>query len=249
MHNLKNKIALVTGASYGIGKAIAIRLAREGCNLILVSRDQKKLNETKKRILKESPKSKILVIPCDLSKGSDINKMVEIIKEEFSNIDILWNGAFGWIEGKFEELSIDNLNYFIDSSIRGTILLTHSVMKLILKSNNPHIINVSADWEFPENEGISTFIAAKKAIASFGIALQKEYQGIIKVTNIHPADVASIDYDLDDSIEKILSETNNSQIPLSDLVELIVLILKLKGTIVHQINIKPLIQDINQSYF
>lgn len=246
MENLQEKIAIVTGASYGIGRAVAIGLAREGCKVILVARGEEGLRETLKRIEDEGHQADIHI--TDISKLDSINSLVSFVNNKYGKVDILWNGAFGWLSGKIEELSEEDTANFIDTSVRGPILVTQQLMPFLLKSKSPHIINVAADWEFPEGMEISAFIAAKRALAGFGIALQKEKHSQIKVTNLHPADVASVDYDVDESVDSLLERTDSKMIPLKELVELVIFILKLKGTIVHQIDIKPIDQSIGTTF-
>lgn len=247
MLSLQNKVALVTGASYGIGKAVAIGLAREGCKVILVARNEDGLNATAERI--KAHGGEAIICKADISSLDDIHKIAHITKEKFSHLDILWNGACGWIEGPIESNDEKELAYFLDSSVKGTILLTKTLMPLLLDATFPHIINVVADWEFPVMDGLTAFIATKRAIAGMGIALAKEKMGKVKITNIHPADVASGDeYDIDDSVQDVLRKTENAMIPLGELVDLVLLILKLEGTIVHQIDIKPLNQEIGMTF-
>lgn len=245
--NLKNKVAVVTGASYGIGKAVAIGLAREGCDTVLVARGEDGLEQTARRVRELNRKA--IICKADISKSDNIHEIADIVRAEFSHLDILWNGAFGWIEGPIEENDEDELSYFIDSSVRGPILLTKTLMPLLLKSPTPHIINIVADWEFPEMDGITAFIAAKRALAGMGIALAREKKGKIRVTNLHPADVASGEgYDVDDPIQDVMEKTKKTMIPLGELVDLVILILKLEGTVVHQIDIKPINQEIGMTF-
>jgi len=246
MFSLKDKVAVITGASYGIGKAMAIGLAREGCDVVLVARGKEGLEATASRV--RGAGRKAIVCQADISKVDDIRRLAGIVQSDFGHVDILWNGAFGWIEGPLEENPEEELAYFLDSSVRGPILLTRALMPLLLRSSSPHIINVSADWEFPDNNGVTAFIAAKRAIAGMGIALAKEKWAKVKITNLHPADVASVDFDLDDPVEDVVAKTNHAKVPLRELVDLVILILKLEHTVVHQVDFKPIRQDIGMTF-
>lgn len=246
MLTLQGKIAVVTGASYGIGRAIAIGLAREGCDTVLIARGKEGLEETARRVREVNRKA--VVCQADLSKTDETQRVREVVQSEFGHVDILWNGAFGWIEGPIEGSPKEELIYFIDSSFRGPLLLTQELMPLLLCSESPHVINVCADPEFPENEGLTAFIAAKRGLAGMGIALAKEKAGKVKVTVLDPADVASVDFDLDDPVEEVATRTDNTRIPLRELVDLVIFILKLEHTIVHRVNMKPIHQKIGITF-
>jgi 3-oxoacyl-[acyl-carrier protein] reductase len=246
MSSLEGKVAVITGASYGIGRAVSIGLAREGCDVVLVARGEGGLQATASRVREAGRKA--VVCQADISKIDDIQRLASIVQSEFGHLDILWNGAFGWIDGPIEQNPEADLAYFVDSSVRGPILVTRALMPLLLQSSSPHIINVSADWEFPANNGISAFIAAKRAIAGLGIALAKEKWAKVKITNLHPADVASVGYDLDDPVEEVVAKTNNAKIPLRELVDLVIFVLKLDHMVVHQIDFKPIRQEIGMTF-
>ena len=244
MRSLNGLSAVVTGASLGIGRAVAISLAREGCRVALVARNLEGLEETASKM-----NGMGVIVQADLSKNSSIQSAVQSIASQLGQVDIVWNGAFGWLDGKFEDASISDIGDLIDSSVRGPLLLTRELMPLLLKSPSPHIINVAADWEFPATEGLATFIAAKRAIAGFGIALQKEGDGRLRITNLHPADVASKDGgDVDETAASVSARSSGALVSLQELTQIVIFILKLEGAIVHGITIKPLRQSIAHTY-
>lgn len=246
MRTLKNNLALVTGASHGIGKAVAIGLARAGCDVILIARRKEELDEVAKRI--RGVGQRAFVYAIDLGKPDSIKTTLDAISQQFKKLDILWNGAFGWVDGPLEAIDAERIGAFLDSSIRGTILLTQGLLCLLLRADHPCIMNVCADWEFPPNTGLSVFIAAKRAIAGFGIALTKEKPGRLRVTNLYPADIASVGFDIDDDPAVVFAQHGDSKIPLKEFVELIVFIASLEHTIIHQIDIKPRHQEIAMTF-
>ena len=243
MRSLKDRVAVVTGASVGIGRALSIALAREGAKVILVARNPEGLEETR-RLAGE----RAVAHPLDLASTSAIRTLADFLDAEYGRIDILWNGASGWLDGPLEGTPTEDLIAFVDGSIRGPIVLTSVLMPLLLKADSPNVINVSADWEFPQLEGLAPFLAAKRSLAAFGIALQKEKYGSLRVTNLHPADVASKDFAYDASIAEVLSANGGAAIPLMELIDIVLFILKLEGAIVHQIDVKPLVQDIGITF-
>ena len=102
-----NKIALITGASSGIGRDFARNLASKGYNLIIVSRDEKKLEELKKDL-----KVEVTVIPMDLSDSENCKQLHEEVKNKFGNIDILINNAGFGEFGFFTETNLDFSNKY-----------------------------------------------------------------------------------------------------------------------------------------
>jgi NAD(P)-dependent dehydrogenase (short-subunit alcohol dehydrogenase family) len=243
MRSLENRVAVVTGASVGIGKALAIGLAREGSRVILVARDKKNLEETRRLA---GPQGAVCAL--DLSDTAAISSFGKWVRQEYGKVDILWNGASGWLEGPVEKLDERALIAFLDASIRGPLFLTRVLMPLLLAADHAHVINVSADWEFPQLDGLTHFVAAKRALAGMGIALQKEKMGKLRVTNLHPADVASKDFAPTTPASEVIRKTKGAAIPLPELVELVIFLLKLDGLVVHQLDIKPVNQDIGMTF-
>ena len=94
--NLKNKTAIITGASDGIGKQVAIKLAEKGINLALIGRDTLRLNLVKNTIKKFNSSLKIEVYSCDIKNNSQLSKTTKRIISDFKNIHILINAAGIW---------------------------------------------------------------------------------------------------------------------------------------------------------
>lgn len=103
---LEGKVAVITGASYGIGRAVAIGLAQEGCDLVLVARDQAGLEQTAQRIRQEG--RTVLVVPTDVGDVEQVKAFVQKVAEKFKHIDILFNGASASSSG---EDTLRNLDY------------------------------------------------------------------------------------------------------------------------------------------
>ncbi|NLD37027.1 MAG: SDR family oxidoreductase [Desulfatiglans sp.] len=102
----KNKTAVVTGSSGGIGRSIAILLAKEGVDIVLASRNVKNMEEVKGKI--EEIGQKALVIACDMAKDEDVVAMKERAINEFGNIDILINNAAVGVRGTLDNVSIED---------------------------------------------------------------------------------------------------------------------------------------------
>jgi 3-oxoacyl-[acyl-carrier protein] reductase len=129
---LKNKIALITGASKGIGKATALLLATEGATIVVNYFSSK---EDAFSVVDEIKKigSEAIAIKCDVSKAEDVNSMVQEIIDKFGKIDILVNNAGVLIPKTFDETTIEIWNKTIDSNLLGTYNCIKAVSKEMKK--------------------------------------------------------------------------------------------------------------------
>ncbi|MBP2031349.1 3-oxoacyl-[acyl-carrier protein] reductase [Clostridium algifaecis] len=171
MENLKGRVAVVTGASKGIGKAIAITLAKCGANLVLnYRRDEpcETLNEVKKYGVTG------IAVKADVSIYEEAEKLIDTCLKHMGKIDILVNNAGVSHIGLFMDMKEKDWNNVIDVDIRGVINCTHSVLKYMASKKYGNIVNISSIWG---NEGASCeaiYSAAKGAVNSFTKAIAKE---------------------------------------------------------------------------
>ncbi len=194
---LSNKIALVTGASTGIGRAIAIELAKKGAFTILVARTKGRLEATRDLIVKAGGKSEIIV--ADLSSLDSINQLISNVKSKFKNIDVLVNVAGIW-HGENEVYAGKDFDNFsqrviLDTYMVGTIsptLLTHAFVPLMPRG--ARIINISGTFESGA-KGWLPYYVSKRAIEDLTIGLAEELKdrGIL-VNAISPSDTATEAY-------------------------------------------------------
>ncbi|MFA6102955.1 MAG: 3-oxoacyl-ACP reductase family protein [Victivallaceae bacterium] len=141
---MKNKTALVTGASNGIGKSIALMLAEEGIDVaISYFSDEKGAEDTKKKI--ESLGVKALVIQADTGKAKDIDMLVAKTLETFAKIDILVNNAGIFLSSDFFEISEEMFDRTIDVNLKGCFLMMQKVAKhMVQKGIHGRIVNISS---------------------------------------------------------------------------------------------------------
>jgi short-subunit dehydrogenase len=140
--DFKDKTALVTGSSGGIGKALAIALAKEGADIVLASRNMPKLEAIKKEI--EALGRKAAAIPCDTSVDESVSAMKEKALQAFNNIDVLINNAGVGIRGSLEDTSLDDWRYIINTNIMGYVRVVHAFLPHFLKRGSGYIVNVSS---------------------------------------------------------------------------------------------------------
>ena len=223
------KTAIVTGASSGIGKCIALQLAQLNYSLVITGRNEKNLQDVKKQI--EKLGADCLVVVCDLG-GEDIPlQLINKTIAHFGQLDLLINNAGVASATKIAETSIDIWDQVFKINARAPFLLCKEAVPHLKKSKNPIIINIGSVVGFKGYCGQGAYAASKHALTGFTKVLAKEVQEDgIKVHLISPGGVntemaAAMRPDVDTS-DLILPEE------IAELVEYLVT-RKGKGTIDH----------------
>ena len=168
---LKSRTALITGASRGIGLAIARAFAREGCNLILTSRTQASFQRASRELLRQT--NRVLYHPCDVRDPRSVDELFRAVRQEFSRIDILINNA-GIAHAN---LPIDKLPFPVwkdvfATNVDGTFLVTQAALALM--KDGATIVNnlsIAATRVFP---GSAAYNASKHAALGFTNTLREE---------------------------------------------------------------------------
>ncbi len=139
---LENKIAVVTGASSGLGKSAAIAMANEGADVVLLARRKERLEETKKEI--ESIGRKALAISCDVVDEDQVKTSIETAIKEFGRIDILLNAAGIAVRGGVHELSLEDWNKSMDINVKGIFLVSKYVIPHMIEQKYGKVINIGS---------------------------------------------------------------------------------------------------------
>ena len=184
------KIIALTGASSGIGKATALALSNSPHMLVLLSRNEKKLNEIAKSL--DCP---VLVIPADVTNIEEMEKAFESIEEKFGGLDILINNAGVGMFDPIDNAKLNEWHTMIDVNIKGVVNCLHFALPLLKKSLDGQIINVAsvaAHQVFP-NSGV--YCATKHAVGAISKSLHLEMGTQLKITTISPGavDTAFVD--------------------------------------------------------
>ncbi len=189
MDSLKNQIAVVTGASSGIGKAIALCLAGHGAELCLVARRRELLESVAKQV--QALGSRGHACPADLTKDDDIRALGERIQKDFGrlNILVLCGGAIS--HGALEKASLADLDLMYRSNIRGHYALLQTMLPLLRKGPGQIVfINSSAGLRSPATAG--QFAATQHAFRSIADSLRDEVNADgIRVLSIYPGRTAT----------------------------------------------------------
>ena len=167
------KVALVTGATRGIGKQVAITLAKEGYDIAI---NYRKVNEdlqnTKKEI--EETGRKCLTVQGDVSSFEDSEKIVKEVIEEYGKIDVLVNNAGITRDGLLMRMKKEDFESVIDTNLIGTFNVTRNVIGYMTKARQGRIINVSSVVGVSGNAGQTNYSASKAGIIGFTKSLAKE---------------------------------------------------------------------------
>ena len=185
---LKDKVAVVTGATSGIGLSIAAALIKEGSKVYLIGRNPEKLNKVFANKILDNPN--INFVKADLSRDEDITKMLNSINRE-DKIDILIHSAGVISLGSFEKHNVEHLDYQYKVNVRARYLITQRLLTKIKKAKGEIIfINSTAGLDSWEN--ISQYTSSKHASRAFSDSLRKELsQEKVKVTSIFLASTAT----------------------------------------------------------
>ena len=168
---LSGKIALVTGASRGIGKAIAIELAKQGADVIVnYNRNDKDALEVVGRIKEIGCRS--IAVKADVANFDEVGRMFEIVKKEFGRVDILVNNAGIIMDKTLRKMTQEEWNKVIDVNLNSIYNVTKNALPLLQK--NSRVISISSIVGLYGNFGQANYAASKAGIIGFTKSLAKE---------------------------------------------------------------------------
>ena len=168
-----NKVAFITGATRGIGRQIAITLAKEGFDIAINYRKENEdLIETKKLV--EAQNAKCFTVQGDVSSFEDSERMVKEIIEEFNHIDILVNNAGITKDMLLMRMKKEDFESVIGVNLVGTFNITKNVIPYMMKNRSGRIINVSSVVGISGNAGQTNYSSSKAGIIGFTKSLAKE---------------------------------------------------------------------------
>lgn len=190
MQSLKNKNALITGAGKGIGKAVALALAAEGTNIILLARTKADLEKTAVEI--EAFGVRAFIVTADISDIKSVNEAVEKALTEFKTIDILINNAGIGKFGKFMDLSPEEFEQIIKVNLMGVYYATRAVLPGMIEQQSGDIVNISSTAGLRGAAATSAYSASKFAVIGLTESLMQEVRKHnIRVTALTPSTVAT----------------------------------------------------------
>ena len=215
---LKNKVAIITGASSGIGYATSLTLSKAGIKVAIGARRTERLQELEKQIIKNN--GEILVQKTDVTRKSDCDSLVNTIVEKWGKVDILINNAGLMPLSYFKNGKIEEWEQMIDVNIKGVLYCTSAVVPYMLEKKSGHIINISSVAGRIVFAGGSVYCATKHAIAALSEGLRKELSPTynIRVTCIEPGAVETelLESITDESMTGFIQATKNMETLRSD---------------------------------
>ncbi|OKL37170.1 3-oxoacyl-[acyl-carrier-protein] reductase [Domibacillus mangrovi] len=214
--NLDGKIALVTGASRGIGKAIALELARLGADVVINYAG----NEQKAKDVSEEIKAigrRSFIIQCDISDSDAVQSMVKETVDQFGRLDILVNNAGITRDNLLMRMKEQEWDDVINTNLKGVFLCTKAVTRQMMKQRSGRIINISSVVGRIGNAGQANYTAAKAGVIGLTKASARELAARgITVNAIAPGFIAT---DMTDELPIEAKEQLIGQIPLGTLGE------------------------------
>ena len=177
---INNKVAIVTGAGSGIGKAVALALAKEGIDIYLAGRKKEKLLITKQQSIKENNRGSCHVIKCDVSKEIDVKKLFLLIQKQYGRMDLLFNNAGIGIEANtIDKIKFKDWKKVIDTNINGMFLCAKYAYHLMKKQRpkGGRIINNGSISASTPRPGTAAYTTSKHAITGLTKSIALDGRG------------------------------------------------------------------------
>lgn len=170
---MKNRVAMITGASVGIGRAVVLQMAEKGAKLVLLDMNQETLAKLEEEL--KAYNTEVMAFVCDVSDEQAVNEAVQAATEKFGEIDILVNNAAIWrVRNLFWENSIETWRKLFDVNVMGVVYCTNAVLPKMMEKGYGRIVNVASVAGVYGNANMSVYSATKGALISMSKALAKE---------------------------------------------------------------------------
>ncbi|HVP04634.1 MAG TPA: SDR family oxidoreductase [Dehalococcoidia bacterium] len=191
-YGLNGKAALVGGSSKGIGKAIAAALRREGCRVMLSSRDEGHLKEAAQEIRAQLGGEEVPYVVCDMSSADDIKRAVPTAARAFGGLDVLVNNAGGPPTGTFADLDDRYWQYAIDQNLLSVVRSVREALPHLRQSGRGRIVNVTSVAVKQPIDGLILSNATRLGVVGLAKTLSRELAPLgITVNNVCPGNIAT----------------------------------------------------------
>jgi NAD(P)-dependent dehydrogenase (short-subunit alcohol dehydrogenase family) len=169
---IMGKVAIVTGASSGIGKATSLKLAASGVKLALVARTEDKLEIIKQEVI--SLGGVAVSIPTDVTDNGDVEAMVKKVVEKYGQVDILINSAFWGPPGNLEKTTEEFWDHTLDTTLKAPFLCTRAVVPFMRKQGGGRVVNIGSLAGKVGEDNRTAYCAAKWGLEGLSAALREE---------------------------------------------------------------------------
>jgi NAD(P)-dependent dehydrogenase (short-subunit alcohol dehydrogenase family) len=172
---MNEKVALVTGAGRGIGQAACARLAEDGYDIVGLSRNERELAETRRRVTDAG--SECLIVPTDVTDADQVDRAVSAAADKFQRIDVLVNNAGVAPLSRVPEMSLEVFEHCVAVNVNAVFFLCQDVMPIMASQGGGTIINISSVASFDPFPGFAVYGGTKAFINVFTMALAAEGAG------------------------------------------------------------------------
>lgn len=188
-NGIKDKVVVITGASSGIGRAIALNLAAEGAKLVLAARRTERLEELSVAIAQNNGQS--VFLKTDVTERQDVLNLADLAMEKFGRLDVMVNNAGISQLYKMEEIDVEGWEQMIDVNLKGTLYGIAAALPIFLKQGSGHIVNIISTAGISIVPTMGVYAATKNAVRTISEGLRQESEGRWRVTGISPGYVAT----------------------------------------------------------
>lgn len=169
---IRGSIAVVTGASSGIGRATALALAKSGAHVVVAARREEKLRELESFI--EENGGKATSVACDVTRPEDLRRLAAVVREGLGRCDILVNSAGIPAGASFEDLTYERIEEVVATNLTSVLLATKAFLPMMLKRRRGHIVNISSIAGRHAVPGAAIYSATKHAVVAFSESMNHE---------------------------------------------------------------------------
>jgi NADP-dependent 3-hydroxy acid dehydrogenase YdfG len=188
--NLTNRVAVITGAGSGIGRATAIAMARRGCHLALADINQSAVQDSAREA--QALGVRATAHRLDVADRDAVRAFPTEVKAAHQRVDLLMNNAGVALGGTFEEVSEADFDWLLEINFHGVVRMTRAFLPLLHGSDDARVVNVSSIYGIITPPGQAAYSASKFAVRGFSNVLRHELEGsTVGVSVVHPGGVAT----------------------------------------------------------
>lgn len=230
-NTLKDKVAVVTGGTRGIGRAIAARLAEEGARVAICGTTQESVDAALAAL---TPRERIWGMPADVSKLGDVQRFISAVRQRFGAIHILINNAGAGVFRSVADLSPDEWEHMIGLNLSGAYYCSHEVLPIFRQSGGGDVINISSLAGKNAFAGGAAYNASKFGLNGFSEAMMLDHRNDgVRVSTIMPGSV-------DTQFGGNQVNSGSWKIAPEDIAEMVVMLLEMpRRTTISTIEVRP----------